>query len=453
MHILNGQTESRAGKSVLPGRLSERSTMAGTLNDTPGSNRLHIGVFGKTNSGKSSFINAFTHQEVSIVADVAGTTTDPVYKPMEISPLGPCVIIDTAGFDDETELGERRVEKTKLAAEKADIAVIVVSGADACREDASETKDAKEKLQQSSEKNQENLPDLTEELKWYQFLKEKNTPVLFLVGKADIDPHTDEFASYIKEKTGKQALTVSAKTGAGIDTVREELARLVPENYGDRLITGDLVTEEDFVLLVMPQDIQAPKGRLILPQVQTLRELLDKKCLVMSVTTDKLLPALAALKEPPKLIITDSQVFGYVYEHKPKESMLTSFSVLFAAYKGDLPYYVEGAKMLDSLTNESHVLIAECCSHAPLQEDIGRVKIPRMLKKRAGEGITVDIMSGTDFPQDLSGYDLIIQCGACMFNRKYVMSRIDRAQKQQVPMTNYGVTIAHLTGILDKISM
>lgn len=399
--------------------------MAGTLNDTPGSNRLHIGVFGKTNSGKSSFINAFTHQEVSIVADVAGTTTDPVYKPMEISPLGPCVIIDTAGFDDESELGERRVEKTKLAAEKADIAVIVVSG----------------------------TTDITEELKWYQLLKEKNTPVLFLVGKTDIDPHTDELISYIKEKTGKQALAVSAKTGAGINAVREELARLVPENYGERLITGDLVTEEDLVLLVMPQDIQAPKGRLILPQVQTLRELLDKKCLVMSVTTDKLLPALTALKEPPKLVITDSQVFGYVYEHKPKESMLTSFSVLFAAYKGDLPYYMEGAKMLDSLTGESHVLIAECCTHAPLQEDIGRVKIPRMLKKRAGEGITVDIVSGTDFPQDLSGYDLIIQCGACMFNRKYVMSRIDRAKNQQVPMTNYGVTIAHLTGILDKISM
>lgn len=402
--------------------------MAGTLNDTPGSNRLHIGVFGKTNSGKSSFINAFTHQEVSIVADIAGTTTDPVYKPMEISPLGPCVIIDTAGFDDTSELGERRVEKTKLAAEKADIAVIVVSQPD-------------------------NEWDITEELKWYQFLKEKNTPVLFLVGKSDIDPHTEELISYIKEKTGKNALAISAETGAGIDAVREELARLVPENFGERKITGELVTEEDLVLLVMPQDIQAPKGRLILPQVQTLRELLDKKCLVMSVTTDKLVPALAALKEPPKLIITDSQVFGYVYEHKPKESMLTSFSVLFAAYKGDLPYYVEGAKMLDSLTNESHVLIAECCSHAPLQEDIGRVKIPRMLKKRAGEGLTVDIVSGTDFPEDLSDYDLVIQCGACMFNRKYVLSRIDRAKKQQVPMTNYGVTIAHLTGILDKISM
>ena len=402
--------------------------MAGTLNDTPGSNRLHIGVFGKTNSGKSSFINAFTHQEVSIVADIAGTTTDPVYKPMEISPLGPCVIIDTAGFDDTSELGERRVEKTKLAAEKADIAVIVVSQPD-------------------------NEWDITEELKWYQFLKEKNTPVLFLVGKSDIDPHTEELISYIKEKTGKKALAISAETGAGIDAVREELARLVPENFGERKITGELVTEEDLVLLVMPQDIQAPKGRLILPQVQTLRELLDKKCLVMSVTTDKLVPALAALKEPPKLIITDSQVFGYVYGHKPKESMLTSFSVLFAAYKGDLPYYVEGAKMLDSLTNESHVLIAECCSHAPLQEDIGRVKIPRMLKKRAGEGLTVDIVSGTDFPEDLSDYDLVIQCGACMFNRKYVLSRIDRAKKQQVPMTNYGVTIAHLTGILDKISM
>ncbi len=402
--------------------------MAGTLNDTPGSNRLHIGVFGKTNSGKSSFINAFTHQEVSIVADIAGTTTDPVYKPMEISPLGPCVIIDTAGFDDTSELGERRVEKTKLAAEKADIAVIVVSQPD-------------------------NEWDITEELKWYQFLKEKNTPVLFLVGKSDIDPHTEELISYIKEKTGKKALAISAETGAGIDAVREELARLVPENFGERKITGELVTEEDLVLLVMPQDIQAPKGRLILPQVQTLRELLDKKCLVMSVTTDKLVPALAALKEPPKLIITDSQVFGYVYEHKPKESMLTSFSVLFAAYKGDLPYYVEGAKMLDSLTNESHVLIAECCSHAPLQEDIGRVRIPRMLKKRAGEGLTVDIVSGTDFPENLSDYDLVIQCGACMFNRKYVLSRIDRAKKQQVPMTNYGVTIAHLTGILDKISM
>lgn len=398
--------------------------MAGTLNGTPGSNRLHIGIFGKTNSGKSSFINAFTKQEVSIVADVAGTTTDPVYKPMEIYPLGPCVIIDTAGFDDESALGERRVEKTRLAAEKTDIAVILVSD-----------------LRQNVE------------LEWYRFFKQKNTPVLFVISKADVLADADVIAAEIRSETGEDALLISARTGEGMERVREALARLVPENFGSRLITGELVSENDLVLLVMPQDIQAPKGRLILPQVQTLRELLDKKCLVMSVTTDKLLSALAALKHPPKLIITDSQVFGYVYEHKPKESMLTSFSVLFAAYKGDLPYYVEGAAMLDALTPQSRVLIAECCTHAPLAEDIGREKIPNLLRRRVGEGITVEVVSGTDFPQDLSGYDLVIQCGACMFNRKYVMSRIDRARVQGVAMTNYGVAIAHLSGILDKISM
>lgn len=408
--------------------------MAVTLNETPGSNRLHIGIFGKTNSGKSSFINAFTGQEVSIISDVAGTTTDPVYKAMEVHPLGPCIIIDTAGFDDESELGERRVEKTKLAAEKTELAVILFS----C-----EPGDEKKPV----------CPDIGEELHWYQFFREKKTPVLLIVNKADILKNAGELLAKIKEKTGEDALLISAKTGEGMAQVKEELVRKIPEDYGSRLITGELVTEEDLVLLVMPQDIQAPKGRLILPQVQTLRELLDKKCLVMSVTTDKLISALAALKQPPKLIITDSQVFGYVYEHKPKESMLTSFSVLFAAYKGDLPYYVEGAKQIDALTPESKVLIAECCTHAPLKEDIGREKIPRMLKKRYGESLTVDLVSGTDFPQDLSQYDLVIQCGACMFNRKYVMSRIERAREQEVPMTNYGVTIAHLTGILDKITM
>ena len=219
------------------------------------------------------------------------------------------------------------------------------------------------------------------------------------------------------------------------------------------MITGNLVPKDDLVLLVMPQDIQAPKGRLILPQVQTLRELLDKRCLIMSVTTDRYPAALQTLSRPPKLIITDSQVFPYIYENKPKESMLTSFSVLFAAYKGDLSYYIEGAKAIDSLKETSHVLIAECCTHVPLKEDIGRVKIPRMLKKRFGENLQVELVSGTDFPDDLTGYDLIIQCGACMFNRKYVMYRIDRAKKQQVPVTNYGITIAHLTGILDHVAL
>lgn len=403
-----------------------------TLNETPSSNRLHIGIFGKTNSGKSSFINAFTNQEVSIVADVAGTTTDPVYKPMEISPLGACVIIDTAGFDDESELGTKRVEKTKLAVEKTDIAVIVLS--------AEEGKDA----------------DFSKEMEWFNALKSKKTPVLFIINKCDVDAkRAEELANSIKTKfTGvaTELLTISARTGEGIEAVRPALARLMPENFGDEFITGNLVSEDDLVVLVMPQDIQAPKGRLILPQVQTIRELLDKKCMVVSVTTDKFVPMLDVLKQPPKLIITDSQVFDFVYNNKPKESMLTSFSVLFAAYKGDLPYYIEGAKAIDSLTENSKVLIAECCTHAPLAEDIGTVKIPGMLKKRVGEGLVVDHVRGTDFPDDPSEYDLIIQCGACMFNKKYVMSRIQAAKDKDVAMTNYGVTIAHITGILDKIA-
>lgn len=399
--------------------------MGTTLNDTPSANRLHIGVFGKTNSGKSSLINAFTGQEVSISSEVAGTTTDPVYKAMEIHPLGACTIIDTAGFDDASELGAKRVEKTKLAAEKTDVAVIVFSA----EED-----------------------HFAQEMKWYHFFKEKNTPVLLIINKADLGD-AKALQEFLVKETNEQPLIVSAAKNEGVDRIKEALARKVPENFGERLITGTLVGEEDLVMLVMPQDIQAPKGRLILPQVQTTRELLDKKCLIMSVTTDKFVAALKQLMQPPKLIITDSQVFSYVYENKPKESMLTSFSVLFAAYKGDLPYYVEGAKQIDSLTEQSRVLIAECCTHAPLQEDIGRVKIPRMLKKRFGDGIVVDHVSGTDFPQDLRGYDLIIQCGACMFNRKYVLSRIDHAKEQRIPMTNYGVTIAHLTGILPHVVM
>ena len=427
-----------------------------TLNETPSSNRLHIGIFGKTNSGKSSFINAFTGQNVSIVADVAGTTTDPVYKPMEINPLGACVIIDTAGFDDETELGAAREEKTFLAAEKADIAIIVVAGS-------------------------ETPKTIESELKWDKYFKEKKTPVLYVVNKTDQYPEESRLlADDIREATGNDVVLMSCarilsrceatkdkednenignktkRAGLSdneqIKQIKAALTRMLPENYGADFITGDLVSDGDLVLLVMPQDIQAPKGRLILPQVQTLRELLDKKCLVMSVTTDKLTDVLTRLTEPPKLIITDSQVFDYVYKNKPEESMLTSFSVLFAAYKGDLSYYMQGAKAIDKLTEDSKVLIAECCTHAPLAEDIGRVKIPNMLRKRVGQGLTIDLVSGTDFPEDPSGYDLIIQCGACMFNRKYVLSRIDSAKAKNVPMTNYGVTIAHVTGILDKIS-
>ena len=400
--------------------------MAVTLNETPSANRLHIGIFGKTNSGKSSFINAFSGQKVSIVADIAGTTTDPVYKPMEIYPLGPCVLIDTAGFADEGALGALRMEKTRLAAQKTDAGIILFSGR-----------------------------DMKEELDWFRYFKEKNTPVIPVLSKADTYEQEEKsfLISQIKKETGVIPCCISSVTGEGIQEIKENLTRCIPEGYGNRMITGNLVSAGDLVLLVMPQDIQAPKGRLILPQVQTLRELLDKKCRIMSVTTDQFTGALEVLATPPKLIITDSQVFSYVYERKPSASMLTSFSVLFAAYKGDIHYYVEGAKAIDTLHADSRVLIAECCTHAPLQEDIGRVKIPRMLKKRLGDTLTVDLVSGTDFPEDLTGYDLVIQCGACMFNRKYVMYRIDRAKKQQIPMTNYGVAIAHLSEILPYVKV
>lgn len=396
--------------------------MSNNLNETPSANRLHIGFFGKRNSGKSSLINAFTGQGVSIVSDVAGTTTDPVYKPMELNGIGACVLIDTAGFDDEGELGKIRVEKTRLAAEKTDVAVIVFSDM-----------------------------NIEQELYWYNSFKSKKTPVIAVINKADIIDDKDALMELIKKETKQTPLVVSAKTGENVKKLKELAVRLAPSDFGAVSITEGLCGDGDSVLLVMPQDIQAPTGRLILPQVQTIRDLLDKKCLVTCVTTDRLQKALDSFNQPPKLIITDSQVFKTVWDIKPKESMLTSFSVLFAAYKGDLPYYIEGAKAIDSLSENSRVLIAECCTHAPMDEDIGRVKLPRMLRQRFGQGLSVDVVGGTDYPEDLSPYDLVIQCGACMFNRKYVLSRIDRAKNQKIPMTNYGVAIAHLCGILDKI--
>ena len=396
--------------------------MSNNLNETPSANRLHIGFFGKRNSGKSSLINAFTGQGVSIVSDVAGTTTDPVYKPMELNGIGACVLIDTAGFDDEGELGKIRVEKTRLAAEKTDVAVIVFSDM-----------------------------NIEQELYWYNSFKSKKTPVIAVINKADIIDDKDALMELIKKETKQTPLVVSAKTGENVKKLKELAVRLAPSDFGAVSITEGLCGDGDSVLLVMPQDIQAPTGRLILPQVQTIRDLLDKKCLVTCVTTDRLQKGLDSFKQPPKLIITDSQVFKTVWDIKPKESMLTSFSVLFAAYKGDLPYYIEGAKAIDSLGENSRVLIAECCTHAPMDEDIGRVKLPRMLRQRFGQGLSVDVVGGTDYPEDLSPYDLVIQCGACMFNRKYVLSRIDRAKNQKIPMTNYGVAIAHLCGILDKI--
>ncbi|MBV3854360.1 [FeFe] hydrogenase H-cluster maturation GTPase HydF [Bacteroides thetaiotaomicron] len=398
---------------------------------TPNANRLHIALFGKRNSGKSSLINALTGQDTALVSDTPGTTTDPVQKAMEIHGIGPCLFIDTPGFDDEGELGNRRIERTWKAVEKTDIALLLCAGGGSAEETGE--------------------PDFTEELHWLEQLKAKNIPTILLINKADIRKNTASLAIRIKESFGSQPIPVSAKEKTGVELIRQAILEKLPEDFDHQSITGSLVTEGDLVLLVMPQDIQAPKGRLILPQVQTIRELLDKKCLIMSCTTDKLRETLQALSRPPKLIITDSQVFKTVYEQKPEESRLTSFSVLFAGYKGDIRYYVKSASAIGSLTESSRVLIAEACTHAPLSEDIGRVKLPHLLRKRIGEKLSIDIVAGTDFPQDLTPYSLVIHCGACMFNRKYVLSRIERARLQNVPMTNYGVAIAFLNGILSQI--
>lgn len=393
-----------------------------SLTNTPRANRLHIGIFGKRNSGKSSLINAITMQDTALVSSTVGTTTDPVYKAMEINPIGPCVFIDTAGFDDTGDLGGMRIERTKEALEKTDIGIVVFA------DTASEL-----------------------EISWIKQLQNKNVPYVPIINKIDEIKNIDEIYESVKGVCSSKPILVSASERIGIEELLEAIKHNMPNEYELSSITGELAKEGDTVLLVMPQDIQAPKGRLILPQVQTIRELLDKKCLVLSSTADKLDDALGALSKPPELIITDSQAFKAVYDKKPAESKLTSFSILFANYKGDLEYYIEGAKSIEMLTESSHVLIAEACTHAPLEEDIGRVKIPRMLRKKVGEKLNITIVSGVDFPKDLKEYDLIIHCGACMFNRKYVLGRINMARQVNVAMSNYGVVIAYLNGILDKI--
>lgn len=409
--------------------------MAG-LNETPRAERLHIGIYGRRNNGKSSLINAITGQNISLVSDFAGTTTDPVYKSMELHGIGPVVFIDTAGFDDEGELGQMRVERTLDAVNKTDIAIVVLSDENII-----------------DDKNNDVKLDIEIEKEWISKLKKAKVPYLVVVNK--VDKISEEKLKVATEKISDELkikpILTSAVDKKGIEFIREEFIRLLPEEYSMRSITGKIVKDGDTVLLIMPQDIQAPKGRLILPQVQTIRDLLDNKCLVLCSTADNMEAMISKLVSPPDLIITDSQIFGEVYNKKPKESKLTSFSVLFADFKGDIEYYRESVKAIENLTENSRVLIAEACTHAPLEEDIGRVKIPNRLRKKIGEGLTFDIVAGRDFPKDLSKYDLIIHCGGCMFNRKYVLSRIEAAKEQKIPMTNYGVVMAYLAGIIDKI--
>ena len=388
------------------------------LHETPAAQRLHIALYGRRNGGKSSLINALTGQQVALVSPVAGTTADPVKKAMELHPIGPVLFIDTAGYDDEGELGQLRVEATRDTLQRADVALLVIAG----------------------EPSQEDLG-------WAQQLTEQNTPFLVVQTKGDLAA-----PAQLPKDLAERAVAVSAATGEGIEALRAALTALVPEDFGRQDLTRGLCSAGDVVLLVMPQDIQAPKGRLILPQVRTIRHLLDLKCTVVSTTNHGLDGALAALSAPPKLIITDSQCFPLVAAKKPEQSLLTSFSILMAADKGDIDAFAQGAKAIGTLTQHSRVLIAEGCTHAPLEEDIGRVKIPRLLRRRVGQGLQVDVVAGNDFPHDLTGYDLVIHCGGCMFNRAYVLSRLAQAQRQGVPMTNYGVAIAYLTGILNQVS-
>ena len=389
------------------------------------SNRYYIGIFGRRNAGKSTLLNALSGQDVAIVSDVAGTTTDTVWKNIELPGIGAAVIADTAGFDDSGELGLMRNERTKRASQQVDMAIILVTG----------TPD-----------------DVTYEMEWRDFFRNADIPVIFVMTKCDSGIHEGNLELW-RDVLKEDICSISAKENIGIDVLLDKMASLYKKDDNLDDITYSLVKEGDVVLLVMPQDASAPKGRLIQPQVVTFRNLLDKQAIALCCTPEKMPQTLASLQNPPSLIITDSQVFAQVQALTPKESKLTSFSVLMARHKGDIDTFREAADVLMSLPKNAKILIAEACSHIPQNEDIGRVKLPRMLRNKFGEELQIDIVSGNDFPEDLLSYDLIIHCGACMFTRRHVLSRVRRAKAQNVPITNYGIAIAALTGILNKVTI
>ena len=370
-------------------------------------NRVHIGIFGDTNSGKSTLLNLLSDQNVSLVSEIRGTTTDPVYKPMEIRGVGASTLIDTAGFEDDSELGTKRMQRTNKVLDECDIYIYVERG----------------------EENKRLLSTLSARKK----------PIIKVFNGSQLD---DAIANP-ELPSGYIAFDKEA--------VLEAIRKAAKGVSGDRPLLEGLLYGGESVLLVMPQDIQAPKGRLILPQVQTIRALLDLGCSITSCKTEDMQRTLELLKEPPQLIITDSQVFGEVYALKPAESNITSFSILMARSKGDIDELVKGAAAIDSLNENSKVLISEACTHAPLEEDIGRVKIPALLRKKYGN-MRIDFSRGLDFPEELD-YDLIIMCGSCMFNRAHVLSRIEKAKAAGIPVTNYGVTISKLKGIIDKVEL
>ena len=375
--------------------------------------RTHIGFFGMRNAGKSSLVNAFTGQQLSVVSDVKGTTTDPVKKAMELLPMGPVLIIDTPGIDDEGTLGEMRVQKAKEILSKTDIAILVCD----CRKGVTETDE-----------------------KLVSAFKEKNIPYVLCFNKSDL-PHKEE---------NENAIYVSSVTGENIDLLKNTVARLAEKNKTKKYIVSDLLSEGDVVVLVTPIDEAAPKGRLILPQQQTIRDILDKGAIAVTVQDTQLKTALESLGAKPKMVITDSQAFGKVSKIVPEDIPLTSFSILFARYKGELEALVEGAKKLDSLKDGDKVLISEGCTHHRQCNDIGTVKMPGWIKKHSGKDIEFAFTSGGEFPENLSEYALVVHCGGCMLNEREMKNRQERANSQKIPMVNYGMAIAHMNGILKR---
>ncbi|MBT3279138.1 MAG: [FeFe] hydrogenase H-cluster maturation GTPase HydF [Phycisphaerales bacterium] len=389
---------------------------------TPKGFRLHIGLFGRRNVGKSSLLNAITHQDVSIVSDTAGTTTDPVEKPMELLPLGPVLFIDTAGVDDVGALGQQRVEKTRQAFDRTDVGLILVA--------AGEWGEFEDAL-------------LAE-------LQGRDVPVVVVFNKSDLaEPHADLVQRLTHDDIPH--LYTNAATGEGVGDVRETLVAIAPDDFiRPAAIVGDLLPPGGCAVLVVPIDKEAPKGRLILPQVQTIRDLLDSDSYCMVVKERELRDALDRLVDPPELVITDSQAFLKVAADTPPAVPLTSFSVLFARAKGNLAEFVRGAMAIDSLQSGDDVLVAEACSHHPIGEDIGRVKIPRWLRQYVGGELNFKTVQGHDFPDDLEKYKLVIHCGACMWNRREVLSRQMHCRNAGVPMTNYGLAIAYSLGIFER---
>jgi [FeFe] hydrogenase H-cluster maturation GTPase HydF len=392
------------------------------MQNTPKGLRLHIGLFGRRNVGKSALLNALTRQQVSIVSPVAGTTTDPVEKPMELLPLGPVVFIDTAGVDDEGALGTLRVQKTRQAIDRTDLAMLVT--------EADCWTDYEERL-------------LVE-------LRDRKVPVVVCLSQCDrVRPDSTLLARLIEAKI--PTAQCSAVTGSGLAEVREALLQAAPaELLAQPRILGDLVGPGGLAVLVVPIDKEAPKGRLILPQVQAIRDLLDTDAMCIVVKENGLRQALARLTEPPKLVVTDSQAFAQVAGDTPEDVPLTGFSILLSRFKGDLITQVLGACAVDTLKEGDRILVAESCCHHPIEDDIGRVKIPRWLNQRVGATLQFDHVQGHDFPEDLSAYRLVIHCGACTITRREVLTRIARCQAQQVPITNYGLVIAYSLGMFER---